>query len=57
MNIEDLDNLQEAEEDDVFLASEELAFEWIEFFLTDVNRIEKFFKEKQEALINEFIVT
>jgi len=57
MNIEDLDNLQEGEEDDVFLASEELAFEWIEFFLTDVNRIEKFFKEKQEALINEFIVT
>jgi hypothetical protein len=32
-----------------------LAFEWIELFLSDVNRIERFFVDKKEGLINEFI--
>jgi hypothetical protein len=39
----DLKNLEETENDIVFQASEELAFEWIELFLSDVNRIERFF--------------
>lgn len=51
----DLKNIEESDHDAVFMASEELAFEWIEFFLSDVNRIDRFFSEKQEALINEFI--
>jgi hypothetical protein len=51
----DLKNLEESEQDAAFFASEELAFEWVEYFLSDVNRIERFFCEKQEALINEFI--
>ncbi len=51
----DLKNMEDDDEDEIFLASEELAFEWIEFFLSDVNRIERFFLEKKEALINEFI--
>lgn len=32
-----------------------MAFEWIELFLSDVNRIERFFVDKKEGLINEFI--
>ena len=51
----DLKNLEETENDIVFQASEELAFEWIELFLSDVNRIERFFQDKKESLINEFI--
>jgi 2,4-dienoyl-CoA reductase-like NADH-dependent reductase (Old Yellow Enzyme family) len=44
----DLKNIEEDDKDAVFEASEELAFEWIEFFLSDVNRIERFFKDKQD---------
>ena len=51
----DLKNMEDDDEDEIFFASEELAFEWIEFFLSDVNRIERFFLEKKDALINEFI--
>ena len=51
----DLKNMQEDEGDEVFQASESMAFEWIEFFLSDVNRIERFFVDKKESLINEFI--
>lgn len=47
--------MQEDEGDEVFQASESMAFEWIEFFLSDVNRIERFFVDKKESLINEFI--
>ena len=43
MHKADLKNLEETENDIVFQASEELAFEWIELFLSDVNRIERFF--------------
>lgn len=51
----DLKNLEPEEGDEVFQASEALAFEWIELFLSDVNRIERFFVDKKEGLINEFI--
>ena len=51
----DLKNLEPEEGDEVFQASEALAFEWIELFLSDVNRIERFFVDKKESLINEFI--
>lgn len=51
----DLNNLEETDNDLVFQVSEELAFEWIELFLSDVNRIERFFSEKKDSLINEFI--
>lgn len=53
----DLKNvISENSEDEVFVASEEMAFEWIELFLSDINRIERFFVEKKESLINEFII-
>ncbi len=51
----DLKNIEPEEGDEVFQASETLAFEWIELFLSDVNRIERFFVDKKEGLINEFI--
>lgn len=51
----DLAFIQEEDHDFIFMASEELAFEWIEYFLSDVNRIERFFKQKRESLVNEFI--
>lgn len=51
----DLKNMEDEDEDEIFFASEELAFEWIEFFLSDVNRIERFFLDKKDSLINEFI--
>ena len=54
MTKEDI-KLLENDEDEVFFASEELAFEWIEMFLSDVNRVERFFVEKKEQLINDFI--
>jgi hypothetical protein len=57
MEKQDILNLHEDEQDDVFFASEELAFEWIECFMADVDRVEKFFKEKEESLINDFIAT
>lgn len=52
---EDIKNLKPDEEDEIFQASEEMTFEWIEMFLSDVNRIERFFTDKKEHLINEFI--
>jgi len=53
----DLNNLEETDNDLVFQVSEEMAFEWIELFLSDVNRIERFFSDKKDSLINEFINT
>ena len=55
MHKADLKNIEETDNDEIFHASEEMAFEWIEMFLSDVNRIERFFVEKKESLINEFI--
>lgn len=55
MHKADLKNIEETDNDEVFHASEEMTFEWIEMFLSDVNRIERFFVEKKESLINEFI--
>jgi len=55
MKKSDLINLEETDNDVVFQVSQELAYEWIELFLSDVNRIEKFFSNKKESLINEFI--
>lgn len=55
MPVNELGNVQEQNKDEVFEASEELAFEWIEHFFADINRIESFFKEKKEQLITEFI--
>ena len=55
MHKADLKNLEETDNDEVFHASEEMTFEWIELFLSDVNRIERFFVEKKESLINDFI--
>lgn len=55
MHKADLKNIEETDNDEIFHASEELTFEWIELFLSDVNRIERFFVEKKESLINEFI--
>ena len=51
----DLNNLEETDNDLIFQVSEEMAFEWIELFLSDVNRIERFFSDKKDSLINEFI--
>ena len=48
MTKKDLANVEEDNKDEVFEASEELAFEWIEHFFTDMNRIERFFKDKKE---------
>lgn len=56
MHKEDIKNIVADEEDEVFKCSEEMTFEWIEMFLSDVNRIERFFTDKKEQLINEFIV-
>lgn len=47
MTKEDI-KLLENEEDEVFVASEALAFEWIEMFLSDVNRVELFFLDKKD---------
>ena len=54
MSKEDIKNL-ENENDEIHQISEEMAFEWIELFLSDVNRVERFFTDKKESLINEFI--
>lgn len=54
MTKEDLKNLED-EHDEIHAFSEEQTFEWIEMFLSDVNRIERFFLDKKEQLINEFI--
>lgn len=54
MTKDDLKNLED-EDDDIHQISEEMAFEWIELFLSDVNRVERFFLDKKEQLINEFI--
>lgn len=55
MKKSDLNNLEETDNDLIFQVSEEMAFEWIELFLSDVNRIERFFSDKKDSLINEFI--
>lgn len=54
MTKDDIKNL-ENENDEIHQISEEMAFEWIELFLSDVNRVERFFTDKKESLINEFI--
>lgn len=54
MTKEDIKNVEDVD-DEIHAISEEQAFEWIEMFLSDVNRVERFFVDKKEQLINEFI--
>ena len=43
------------EDDDIKEESENLTVQWVHAFLEEIERIEQFFKSKQEELINEFI--
>ena len=56
MRKQDLDNMQRPEgRDESVKRAESLTIEWIHAFLDEIYRIEDFFKEKQDELINEFI--
>ena len=43
------------EDDEIKEGSENLTVQWVHAFLEEIERIEYFFKSKQEELINEFI--
>lgn len=41
---------------DVLLASEELTAMWISAYLDEIQRVEAFFTQKLDSLVNEFIL-
>ena len=51
----DLENMYPEDDDEIKFDSEELTVQWVHAFLEEIERIEFFFKSKQEELINEFI--
>ena len=51
----DIDNMVPDEYDEVIELSEKLTIEWVHAFLGEMERVEDFFKMKQDGLINEFI--
>ena len=51
----DLDNMKPDERDEIIEYSEALTVEWIHHFLDEMYRIDDFFKNKQNELINNFI--
>jgi hypothetical protein len=56
MKMKDLSRVK-LEDGEGVITAEECAYEWIDNFIADVQKIEAFFLEKKKTLINEFIAT
>ena len=55
LNKKDIINMVPDAADEVIEQSEILTVDWVHAFLEEINRIEGFFINKQDDLINEFI--